>query len=45
MTYSISDLLNRLDIVARNEFVIGIKELDARFRERSLGQQQAFDTG
>ena len=40
----IGDLLHWLNIIARNEFVIGIEKLDTRLLERTLGQEQTLDT-
>lgn len=37
-TYSISDLLNGFDIVARDQFVVCIEELDTSFLESPLSQ-------
>ena len=34
---SIRDLLNGFDVVAGNELVVRVKELDPRFFERALG--------
>ena len=39
-TYSVCDLFDRFDVVARNKLVVGIEELDPR---RMLGQQQTLD--
>jgi hypothetical protein len=35
--HSIRDLLNGFDVVAGNELVVRVKELDPRFFERTLG--------
>ena len=43
-TYSIRDLLYRLDVVARNELVIRVEELDTRLLEGTLGEQETLDT-
>ena len=43
-TYSIRDLLHRLDVVARNKLVIGVEELNTRLLERALGEQETLDT-
>jgi len=40
----IGDLLHWLNIIARNEFVIGIEKLDTRLLECTLGQEQMLDT-
>jgi hypothetical protein len=37
-TYCIRDLLDRLNIVAWNQFIIGVEKFDARFFEGSLSQ-------
>ena len=42
--HSVRDLLNGFDVVAWNELVVCVKELDPRFFERTLGQQQTLDT-
>jgi hypothetical protein len=42
-TYSVHDLFNRIDVVARNKLVVGIEELDPRLFKRTLGQQQTLD--
>jgi hypothetical protein len=42
--HSVRDLLNGFDVVAGNEFVVCVKELNPRFFERTLGQQQTLDT-
>jgi len=42
-SYSISYLLYRLDVVARNQFVIGVEELDACLFEGALCEKQTFD--
>jgi hypothetical protein len=41
----ICDLLHWLDVVARNELLICIEELDSSLLEVSLGKQETFDTG
>ena len=42
-TYSVRDLFNRFDVVARNKLVVGIEELDPRLLKRTLVQQQTLD--
>ena len=42
-THSIRNLLHRLDVVARNELVIRVEELDTRLLERALGEQETLD--
>jgi hypothetical protein len=42
--HSVRDLLNGFDVVAGNELVVRVKELNPRFFERTLGQQQTLDT-
>ena len=37
------DLLNGFNVGAENELVIRVKELNPRFFERMLGQQQTLD--
>lgn len=39
----VRDLLHRLDIVARDQFLVGVEELDSRFLKGSLSQQESFD--
>jgi hypothetical protein len=41
-TYSVCDLFNRFDVVARNKLVVGIEELDPRLLKRTAGS--AADT-
>ena len=43
-TDRISDLLHWLNVIARNEFVIGVEKLDTSLLERTLGQEQTLDT-
>ena len=44
-TYSVGDLLNGLDVIARDELVVRVEELDAGLLERPLRQQETLDTG
>jgi hypothetical protein len=44
-TYCIRDLLDRLNIVARDQFIVGVEKFDAGLFEGSLSQQQAFNAG
>jgi len=41
---SIGDLLHRFDIVTRDEGVVGVEELDTRFLESSLSEEETLDT-
>jgi len=43
-TDHIGDLLHWLNVIARDEFVIGIEKLYISLLERTLGQEQTFDT-
>ena len=43
-TYSVGDLLHGLDVVAWDELVVRVEELDTGFLERALGQKQTLDT-
>ena len=40
--HRVCDLLHRLDVIAWDEFVICVKELDTAFFESALGEQQTF---
>jgi hypothetical protein len=42
-TYGVRDLLDGFDVIARNEFVVGVEELDAGLLKCTLGQQQTLD--
>jgi hypothetical protein len=42
-TYGVSDLLNRLDVVAWIEFVVSVKELNTRLFEWPLSKKQSLD--
>lgn len=42
-TYSISNLLNGLDIITRDKLVISVEKLNAGFFESTLGEQKTFD--
>jgi hypothetical protein len=44
-THSVGDLLDRLNVVTRDEFVVGIKEFDARLFECSLCQKETLNPG
>ena len=44
-TYSVGDLLHGLDVIARDELVVRVEELDAGLLERSLREQETLDTG
>lgn len=35
--HGVSDFLDGLNVITRNELVVGIKELDTRLLERALG--------
>lgn len=39
----VGDLLHRLDVVARDELVVGVEELDAGLLERALREQKTLD--
>lgn len=41
----VCDLLHRLDVVARDELVVGVKELDTGFFESTLRKEEMLDTG
>ena len=43
-TYSVGDLLHRLDVIARDELVVRVEELDAGLLERPLREQETLDT-
>ena len=43
ITYGVRDLLHRLNVVARDELVIGVEELNACLLERALGEQETLD--
>ena len=43
-TYGIGDLLHGFDVVAWDELVVGVEELDTRLLERTLGEKQSLDT-
>jgi hypothetical protein len=40
----VCDLLNGLNVVARDELVVGVEELDAGLLERALSEKQPLDT-
>ena len=42
-TDCIGDLLHWLNVIARDEFVIGIEKLYTSLLEHTLGQEQTFD--
>jgi len=42
-TDCIGDLLHWLNVIARDEFVIGIEKLYTSLLECTLGQEQTFD--
>jgi hypothetical protein len=42
-TYSVCDLFNRFNAVARNKLVVGIEEFNLGLLKRTLGQQQTLD--
>jgi hypothetical protein len=42
-THSIGDLFNRLDIIARNQLVVCVEELDTRLFECTLSQEETLD--
>jgi hypothetical protein len=42
-TYSVRDLFNWFNAVARNKLVVGIEEFDLGLLKRMLGQQQTLD--
>jgi hypothetical protein len=44
ITNSIGNLFHGLNVVAGDQFIIGIKELDTSFFESTLGQEKALDT-
>ena len=39
----VRDLLHRLDVVARDELLVRVEELDAGLLERALGEEEALD--
>lgn len=43
-THSVSNLLHRFDVVARDELVVSIEELNSTFLEGTLGEQETLDT-
>ena len=42
-TYSVCDLFDRFNVIARNRLVVGIEELDPGLLKRTLDQQQTLD--
>jgi hypothetical protein len=42
-THGIRDLLDGLDVVARDELVVGVEKLDARLLERALREKETLD--
>lgn len=43
-TYCVGDLLHWLDIVARDQLVVGVEELNPRFLECTLREQETLDS-
>ena len=44
LTYSICDLFDWFNIIARNQLVVSIKKFNARLFEGTLSQKETLDT-